>query len=70
MPAMMVVWSRAKSRAISGKLYSRWGGWRMLWPAESPLVHYEVADRVRPARRLVGLGDFRSLRAPSGGGEP
>jgi hypothetical protein len=40
-----------------------------LWPAESPLVHYEVGDRARPARRLVGLGDFRSLRTESGGGE-
>jgi len=34
-----------------------------LWPAESPLVRFEVEQPVpRRARRLSGLGDFRALR--------
>jgi len=34
-----------------------------LWPGESPLVRFEfVARDRRAARRLRGLGDFRSLR--------
>lgn len=33
-----------------------------LWPSESQLVRYEVADRVRP-KRLRGLGDFRKVRS-------
>jgi hypothetical protein len=33
-----------------------------LWPGESQLVRYEVADRAPRRRALVGLGDFRSLR--------
>jgi hypothetical protein len=32
-----------------------------LWPAESQLVRFEVAHRVR-RHRLRGLGNFRSLR--------
>jgi hypothetical protein len=40
-----------------------------LWPAESPLVRYEVADRAHRQRRLVGLGDFRPLRVEPRGGE-
>lgn len=32
-----------------------------LWPAESQLVRFEVAHRVR-RQRLRGLGDFRPLR--------
>jgi hypothetical protein len=40
-----------------------------LWPAESQLVRYEVGSRDRRPRRLVGLGDFRSLRVASRGGE-
>ena len=32
-----------------------------LWPVESQLVQFTVADRGR-RRRLLGLGDFRSLR--------
>lgn len=32
-----------------------------LWPAESQLVRFEVAHRVR-RHRLRGLGDFRPLR--------
>ena len=41
-----------------------------LWPAESQLVHYEVGGRARRPGRLVGLGDFRSLRIEPHGGEP
>jgi hypothetical protein len=33
-----------------------------LWPAESSLVHFEVAHRDRRRGRLSGLGDFRALR--------
>lgn len=33
-----------------------------LWPAESPLVHFEVVQRVPRPVRLSGLGDFRALR--------
>lgn len=40
-----------------------------VWPGESPLVRYEVGGRDSRARRLVGLGDFRPLRAASRGGE-
>jgi len=40
-----------------------------LWPAESPLVRYEVGDRAHRQRRLVGLGDFRPLRVEPRGGE-
>jgi hypothetical protein len=40
-----------------------------LWPAESQLVRYEVGDRARRRHRLVGLGDFRSLRVESQAGE-
>jgi hypothetical protein len=40
-----------------------------LWPAESQLVRYEVADRALRRRALVGLGDFRSLRVAPRGGE-
>jgi hypothetical protein len=38
-----------------------------LWPAESQLVQYEVAGRVRP-KRLRGLGDFRAVRRTRRGG--
>ena len=41
-----------------------------LWPAESPLVRYEVGGRAHRPLRLVGLGDFRPLRVVSRGGEP
>lgn len=42
-----------------------------MWPAESQLVRYEVADdHAHPVRRLAGLGDFRTLRVASRGGEP
>ena len=34
-----------------------------LWPAESPLVRFEIVDRVSRRARLAGLGDFRPLRA-------
>ncbi len=40
-----------------------------MWPAESPLVRYEVGSRDRRRRHLVGLGDFRPLRVASRGGE-
>ena len=40
-----------------------------LWPAESQLVRYEVGGRASRPGRLVGLGDFRSLRIEPGGGE-
>jgi hypothetical protein len=40
-----------------------------LWPVESQLVRYEVADRALQRRALVGLGDFRSLRVAPRGGE-
>ena len=40
-----------------------------LWPAASPLVHFEVALRGH-RRRLVGLGDFRALRAEQPGERP
>ena len=40
-----------------------------LWPGESQLVRYEVADRVLRRRALVGLGDFRALRVAPRGGE-
>jgi hypothetical protein len=40
-----------------------------LWPAESALVRYEVASRAHPPLRLVGLGDFRPLRAGLPGGD-
>lgn len=34
-----------------------------LWPAESPLVRFEVVQPGRrQGRRLPGLGDFRALR--------
>ena len=34
-----------------------------LWPAESPLVRFDLAPRAsRRGRRLSGLGDFRALR--------
>lgn len=33
-----------------------------LWPAESPLVRFEIAQRARRPARLEGLGDFRSVR--------
>ncbi|WP_428261783.1 hypothetical protein [Haliangium sp.] len=33
-----------------------------LWPAESPLVRYEVVPHDRRQVRLSGVGDFRSLR--------
>jgi len=34
-----------------------------LWPAESPLVRFDVAPLgCRRGRRLSGLGDFRALR--------
>lgn len=40
-----------------------------LWPAESPLVRYDLGGRARRPRRVVGLGDFRALRVePRGGG--
>jgi len=37
-----------------------------LWPAESPLVHFEVAHRGRRAPRLRGNGDFRALYRAQG----
>jgi hypothetical protein len=40
-----------------------------LWPGESQLVRYEVGARVSRRGRLVGLGDFRSLRVEPRGGE-
>jgi hypothetical protein len=40
-----------------------------LWPGESPLVRYEVGARASRPGRLVGLGDFRSLRVEPRGGE-
>ena len=40
-----------------------------LWPGESQLVRYEVGARVIRRGRLVGLGDFRSLRVEPRGGE-
>jgi len=40
-----------------------------MWPAESPLVRYEVGGRAHRPRRLVGLGDFRPLRVEPRGGE-
>jgi hypothetical protein len=33
-----------------------------LWPAESPLVRFEIAQRVHRPARLEGLGDFRAVR--------
>ncbi len=34
-----------------------------LWPAESPLVRFEVVlPRVGPRRTIGGVGDFRSVR--------
>jgi hypothetical protein len=33
-----------------------------LWPAESPLVRFEVVHRDRRQLRLPGVGDFRALR--------
>jgi hypothetical protein len=33
-----------------------------LWPAESPLVRFEVAQRGQRQGRLPGVGDFRALR--------
>lgn len=33
-----------------------------LWPAESPLVRFEVAHRASRRVRLEGLGDFRAHR--------
>jgi hypothetical protein len=40
-----------------------------LWPGESQLVRYEVADRALRRRALGGLGDFRPLRVAPHGGE-
>ena len=40
-----------------------------LWPGESQLVRYEVGARASRRGRLVGLGDFRSLRVDPRGGE-
>jgi hypothetical protein len=34
-----------------------------LWPAESPLVRFELVHPVRRRARLDGLGDFRPVRA-------
>jgi hypothetical protein len=34
-----------------------------LWPAESPLVRFNVALRGHRAGRLRGVGDFRALHA-------
>ena len=33
-----------------------------LWPAESPLVRFDVAPHARRRARLSGLGDFRDVR--------
>ena len=34
-----------------------------LWPAESPLVHFDFAVPPAPSRRLLrGVGDFRNMR--------
>ena len=33
-----------------------------LWPAESPLVRFELAHRASRRVRLAGLGDFRRQR--------
>jgi hypothetical protein len=36
-----------------------------LWPAESPLVRFEVVlPRVGARRTIRGVGDFRSIRRP------
>ena len=36
-----------------------------LWPAESPLVHFDFALPTPRARRLLrGVGDFRDVRRP------
>jgi hypothetical protein len=40
-----------------------------LFPGESQLVRYEVAQRGRRQRLLGGLGDFRSLRGELERGE-
>jgi hypothetical protein len=32
-----------------------------LWPAESPLVRFDIVHPVRP-KRLAGVGDFRRVR--------
>jgi hypothetical protein len=32
-----------------------------LWPAESPLVRFDIVRPVRP-KRLTGVGDFRRMR--------
>jgi hypothetical protein len=33
-----------------------------LWPAESPLVRFDIVYPVRPKVLLTGLGDFRPVR--------
>ena len=33
-----------------------------LWPAESPLVRFDVVGPVRRRAHLAGLGDFRAVR--------
>ena len=33
-----------------------------LWPAESPLVRFDVVAPVRRRAHLAGLGDFRAVR--------
>jgi hypothetical protein len=44
---------------------SLWGD--ELWPAESPLVQFDLVGPARRAARLSGLGDFRALRLIEGG---
>jgi hypothetical protein len=36
-----------------------------LWPGESPLVRFDLVQRVRRPVRLEGLGDFRAARRGS-----
>lgn len=38
-----------------------------LWPAESPLVSFNVVGPARRVARLKGVGDFRALRLIPGG---
>jgi hypothetical protein len=38
-----------------------------LWPAESPLVSFNIVGPARRVARLKGVGDFRALRVIPGG---
>lgn len=61
------------SAASADNGYPCWSGSGLfgdeLWPGESQLVRYEVGGRALRPGRLVGLGDFRSLRVEPRGGE-